>query len=124
MPRRVKIDCDRCAAPGMCCKAFFLSMSFPVGSLPASVSAVVEQNMGPHPFTPLRRITLREGYNPDADVEHWLFGCSALQPDGRCGVYDKRPQLCRDYTAGQDPMCVHYVHEGKPVVPMKPKPKE
>ncbi len=24
--------------------------------------------------------------------------CTHLQPDGRCGVYETRPQICRDYT--------------------------
>ncbi len=24
--------------------------------------------------------------------------CTHLQPDGRCGVYEARPQICRDYT--------------------------
>ena len=24
--------------------------------------------------------------------------CSKLQPDGSCGIYENRPQLCRDYT--------------------------
>ncbi|BAZ93180.1 Fe-S-cluster oxidoreductase [Thiohalobacter thiocyanaticus] len=24
--------------------------------------------------------------------------CNFLQPDGRCGIYATRPQLCRDYT--------------------------
>jgi Fe-S-cluster containining protein len=24
--------------------------------------------------------------------------CEHLQPDNRCGVYETRPQICRDYT--------------------------
>ena len=24
--------------------------------------------------------------------------CAHLQPDGRCGIYENRPQICRDYT--------------------------
>ncbi|MEX1272377.1 MAG: YkgJ family cysteine cluster protein [Gammaproteobacteria bacterium] len=24
--------------------------------------------------------------------------CSNLLPDGRCGIYDRRPQVCRDYS--------------------------
>lgn len=24
--------------------------------------------------------------------------CDQLQPDGRCGIYDTRPQICRDYS--------------------------
>jgi len=27
--------------------------------------------------------------------------CPHLQPDNRCGIYDRRPQICRDYSADQ-----------------------
>lgn len=36
------------------------------------------------------------------DCDGWflLFNttCVHLQADGRCGIYDKRPQICRDYS--------------------------
>jgi Fe-S-cluster containining protein len=38
----------------------------------------------------------------------WFFSCTQLQTDGRCGAYEDRPQVCRSYVAGSDPLCVHY----------------
>ena len=40
--------------------------------------------------------------------EQWVFSCDALQTDGRCGIYETRPKLCRDFKPGSDPLCVHY----------------
>lgn len=36
----------------------------------------------------------------DSDGWYLLINhpCRFLQPDGRCGIYETRPQLCRDYT--------------------------
>ena len=34
--------------------------------------------------------------------------CSALQSDGRCGIYDSRPQLCRDYGYGDTSPCDYW----------------
>ncbi len=35
------------------------------------------------------------------DEDGWFLlyntRCGHLQPDGRCGIYDTRPQICRDY---------------------------
>ena len=42
-----------------------------------------------------------EGVEAYKDDSGWylLFhgSCQFLQPDGRCGIYDTRPQICRDY---------------------------
>lgn len=36
------------------------------------------------------------------DTDGWFLifitTCRHLQPDARCGIYDTRPQLCRDYS--------------------------
>jgi Fe-S-cluster containining protein len=50
------------------------------------------------PFTPTAQ-------RPDGI---WYFACTQLQRDGRCGIYDGRPQVCRDFREGSDPLCVHY----------------
>lgn len=31
-----------------------------------------------------------------------VFGCSALRPDGLCGIYEHRPDHCRDYDCRDD----------------------
>lgn len=50
-------------------------------------------------FRPLRQ--LEDG--------RWTWECTQLQPNGRCGIYENRPQLCRDFAPGEGPLCVHYV---------------
>ena len=36
------------------------------------------------------------------DEDGWFLlirgSCEHLQPDGACGIYEQRPQVCRDYT--------------------------
>ena len=36
----------------------------------------------------------------DEDGWYLLFNsaCGHLEPDGRCGIYEQRPQICRDYS--------------------------
>lgn len=36
------------------------------------------------------------------------FACSWLLPNGRCGGYDERPQMCRIFPEGGDRLCVHF----------------
>ena len=37
--------------------------------------------------------------------DEWMVRCIAVLEDGHCGIYDMRPQLCRDYLPGQDGLC-------------------
>lgn len=43
-----------------------------------------------------------EGVEVYKDDEGWWMmvsgRCTHLQPDGACGIYDVRPQICRDHT--------------------------
>ena len=43
-----------------------------------------------------------EGVAVYKDEDGWFLlvegRCSHLQPDGRCGIYERRPQVCRDYS--------------------------
>jgi Fe-S-cluster containining protein len=34
------------------------------------------------------------------------YDCPNLTPDGRCGIYETRPNLCRIFVPGTDPLCV------------------
>lgn len=119
------VECARCIAPGMCCKAFPLSLSFPIGSTPAKVKEILDNRVAPTlsdgtrlgkppPFLPLRRQSI------GADSEDWLFYCPKLKKDGRCKIYDRRPDTCRVYEPGSDTMCVHVKGEnGLPLVPQR-----
>jgi len=61
------------------------------------------------PFVPVKHAPfLLDGVKVDA----WLFTCSALNAEGRCSIYETRPQLCRDFKAGSDPLCVYHGEKG------------
>lgn len=49
-----------------------------------------------------------------------MFNCPELLPNGRCGIYENRPELCRKFEEGSEPLCVHYNGEaGDPTVPIE-----
>lgn len=110
-----EITCDRCIAPGTCCKAFPLSKDFATGTTPEQlVEFLAEQK---YPFVPLRRYYTYIG----AWLERWLFQCTKLGADGRCTIYEDRPELCKLYEAGCDEMCIHTRGiDGNPIVPLLP----
>lgn len=93
--------CDTCLEPGRCCKRIFLSggldphfLQLPMSYERAEHAALASGL----PFVPGQQL-------PDG---RWQWSCYQLQADGRCGIYENRPQLCRDYKPGSDPLCVHY----------------
>lgn len=55
---------------------------------------------------------------PGSDGVVPVFDCPLLGEDGRCTDYDGRPELCRLYEAGSDPICAEYTHtlRGIPIV--------
>lgn len=130
---RVEITCDRCIDPGHCCKAFPLSFTMPPSACADELTAELDRRLrmddiperpafvGDNPFKALRRVP-PQNYEPDdGQTVSWLFQCTALQADGRCGIYERRPDFCRIYEPGTDWLCVHRRDNrtGKPFVPQK-----
>ena len=103
--------CDTCTKPGACCQDFVLSGRGGAFMFSEDNWRIEGDNlMEKHelPFIPLRIDTK----SPKADREGMVgvrFSCTQVTPEGRCGIYDARPQLCRDYEAGSDKLCVMYV---------------
>ena len=98
--------CDSCMKPGACCDGLALSggrQPFDAGN-PMSFEVAEHLAMSANlPFRPLALV------KPDGDDRpHWRWWCTALSPEGRCTIYAERPQLCRNYQAGSDPLCVHH----------------
>lgn len=63
----------------------------------------------PLPFEPLRPYywnSKRGGRSPVSC--QWMFSCPMLRADGRCGVYEQRPDVCRKYEPGTDRMCAEF----------------
>lgn len=129
---RVPITCDRCIDPGHCCKAFPLSFTVPPSATADEMTTELNRRLrmsfegkpafvGDNPFKALRRVP-PQNYEPDdGQTVSWLFQCTALQADGRCGIYERRPDFCRIYEPGTDWLCVHRRDNrtGKPFVPQK-----
>lgn len=97
--------CESCIAPGSCCKKMHLTGGVSLHDgvrLGKPMSHELAEKLtalnGLHTFFPTHQ-------RPDGS---WEFACTALQPDGRCGIYEDRPELCKSYVAGSDPLCVHY----------------
>lgn len=117
--------CDACRAPGRCCTGFYLQngdfgrgrpalevlvelATAWTGTAPMlgavrvhptfDLTAIEDIQVG-MPFMPLMR--------RPADGA-WRFWCPVLRADGRCGDYENRPALCRDYQAGSDKLCAEF----------------
>jgi len=43
----------------------------------------------------------------------YALDCTQLQVDGRCGIYDDRPYMCKHYPPGHDPLCVMHIRPPK-----------
>lgn len=99
--------CETCLVPGHCCRALVLAGGEfarhcdTVEDVQRELRNEGEQRYdGPAmPFQPLLR--RRDGI--------WVFWCPRLDAKtGRCLDYDNRPNCCRSYAPGSDPLCVHY----------------
>ncbi len=77
-----------CFGCGVCCRHFRVSFyhgeldTQPGGYVPADMTSLV---------TPFRACM--------KGTEAGHGQCIAQQPDGRCGIYDKRPSVCREFPA-------------------------
>jgi Fe-S-cluster containining protein len=84
MPSRTCL-CDQCA--GLCCRYFVLEIDKPETR---------------RQFDDVRWYLVHEGTFVFIEKKKWYLGvyarCKHLQQDNRCGIYDKRPRICREYS--------------------------
>jgi Fe-S-cluster containining protein len=102
--------CDTCAKPGACCNDFVLNgyngaLRFSEGNWQAE--AIERMDGMEMPFRPLRIDADQAGSEPGQVMIR--FTCPAVTDEGRCSIYENRPQLCRVYQPLQDKLCVMYV---------------
>jgi uncharacterized protein len=80
-----EVLCDHCTAK--CCKYFALPIETPV-------------DLEDYEF--IRWYLVHDRATVFTDDDQWYImihtTCRHLQTDNRCGIYDTRPQICRDYT--------------------------
>lgn len=90
--------CDHCTAK--CCRYFALPMEKPESRTD---------------FDYLRWFLLHEGATAFVEDDTWYLlvhtKCEHLQADGRCGIYETRPQICRDYSTDDCEFDDGYVYE-------------
>lgn len=93
--------CHLCT--GRCCGYFALQIDAPVT---------------PRDHDQIRWFLLHLGVNVWAQDGDWYLEvrnpCRHLEPGGRCGIYDTRPQICRDYGMpdGPDSPCEYFTDDG------------
>jgi Fe-S-cluster containining protein len=77
--------CDQCA--GLCCRYFVLEIDKPETR---------------RQFDDVRWYLVHENTFVFVEKRKWYLGvyarCKHLQSDNRCGIYDKRPKICREYS--------------------------
>lgn len=93
--------CDSCFKPGACCKGFVLTDLPPISGASIRAAKRFMRRRG-LPFDPIGRRD--RGDEKKARV----WACRNILPNGRCGDYENRPQLCRDFKAGSDGLCFHF----------------
>ena len=80
-----EVLCDHCTAK--CCKYFALPIDTPTRR---------------KDFDFIRWYLLHNGATVFTEDDDWYLlvhaECKHLQSDNRCGIYETRPQICRDYT--------------------------
>jgi uncharacterized protein len=80
-----EVLCEYCTAK--CCRYFALPIDEPTT---------------PRDFDFLRWFLLHERASVFTEDETWYLlvhtACKHLQPDNRCGIYERRPEVCREYT--------------------------
>ena len=85
--------CDRCTA--LCCRYFALEIDTPTT---------------PEEYDNLRWYLAHEGVHAFIEEEKWYLSiqtkCQYLEADSKCGIYEDRPQICRDYSTDN---CDFYV---------------
>ncbi len=77
--------CDQCSA--LCCRYFVLEIDKPETR---------------RAYDDIRWYLVHENVFVFIEKKKWYLGiyssCKHLQPDNRCGIYESRPKICRDYS--------------------------
>jgi Fe-S-cluster containining protein len=93
-----EVLCDHCTAK--CCKYFALPMERPTNR---------------KDFDFVRWFLLHQQASAFVEDRTWYLlvhtPCKHLLPDNRCGIYETRPQICREYTTADCEFDEEWVYE-------------
>lgn len=99
--------CGICPEPGHCCKDFILEgaigvITFWADSWREDAEQYLRENNLPY------RVHRAEGSYWTASFQEFTrvrFSCEHLS-NGRCGIYERRPEICRKFLPGSSTLCV------------------
>lgn len=115
MPRQVEPDqvselsvCDQCRDPGACCRHLFLYNSAGAMTAWTPLDALLIAAVNWLPFVLHGD---RHDYVTDDGEAYatFAYACPELDSNGRCSIYETRPELCRAFEPKSSPLCVEYV---------------
>lgn len=115
--------CDTCTDPGHCCRQITLWGNGIEYMTQAEAEAQMRTNTGsmmadgsPGPFVFTGTIEKLVYYDlngaelPKPEIRAVnTWSCPHLLPTGRCGAYENRPKLCKDYEPGSCRSCAMFV---------------
>lgn len=102
--------CDQCFAPGACCRRLHLRRTND-DALTLWDDEPTGEQLERHGLPTFVASELIGSWKDEASgrpYSEWMFSCSALLPSGRCGIYEQRPDLCRNFEPASDSLCVHF----------------
>lgn len=99
--------CSFCPKPGMCCSGFPLASRkgeltfWAADPIKDAKKMLLSWNL---PFNPTK---IRATYSNKRGWKYvtLLYSCPKLKEDGRCGIYEFRPDVCRRFIPGQGEIC-------------------
>jgi Fe-S-cluster containining protein len=107
--------CGICPDPGRCCRKMVLSSGAQAltywkdGWEDAARADMQRRGL---PFEPL---AIAEEYADSEGIAYVsvFMTCPELLPNGRCGIYEDRPRVCRSYVPASDRLCVFPLMEAR-----------
>lgn len=107
-----EVDCLRdCHWLGACCEKLVLWVNrrpWPATEDPVEAQQMIDNYAdGALPFELLAHG--QTTYDNKHTGNHaWYLRCKMIRRDGLCGIYEQRPEVCRSFVPGKDPLCVKH----------------
>jgi Fe-S-cluster containining protein len=100
--------CQMCPKPGSCCRGFVLSdddgdITFWKSSWREDTVKAMEKWGLPFRPAEINEEFVEGDGDPYVTVK---LDCPKLSSDGRCTIYNERPEACRNFVPGSDTLCV------------------
>ena len=100
--------CAICPEPGFCCRAFGLEdntggPTYWLDELPAAAECDLRESGLPFTVASISAVHTDENGRQYVTCR---YNCPHLTTSGRCSIYADRPEACRNYQPGSDPICV------------------